>query len=114
MAMTLTDHRVFRFSIGACLVVMAAIATSFAGYRFSGLAGAALTLAGIACVWFILSRMSSPALLPINSRRLTATELFTLLALCGLLYGFSFPAVSSVPRGQPPAATPSAHPIPQR
>ncbi|WP_160167225.1 hypothetical protein [Rhodopirellula europaea] len=100
------DRDSLRISIGACFVVTAAIAFTLAVYKHYGLAGAAFALAVIACTWFVLSRMSVPSLLPINSRRLTVTELFTLLGLCAILYGLSLPTVSSIPRGRPPVALP--------
>ena len=105
------DRTTLRISIGACMVLTAAIASVLASYEYYGLAGAAFDFAGIACVWFALSRTSISSLLPINARRLTITELLTLLGLCAILYGFSLPAVSFIPRGQPPAPIPTTNTV---
>jgi hypothetical protein len=65
------------------------------------------SLSMIAIAWYFLSRVPFPSLRPINSQRLTLSELIVLLVICFVLYGVSLPPVNTRPRGQPPVTAPA-------
>lgn len=108
----MTDPRAvneaWKFSIGGSLALTAAASVLFSASLRSGLAGFSIALASVACSWFFLSRTNSRSLLPINAKPMTPIELFTSIAICGILYGLALPPVMSAPRGRLPVQAPPA------
>ncbi|MFO0820823.1 MAG: hypothetical protein U1A77_22940 [Pirellulales bacterium] len=100
---------VFRFSLGALLMLTLFFAIVCVGWASFGYRGIAPACASVAFIWFALSRTNSRSLVPINCQRMTVVELLTILGVCAFLHGVSLPAVQSGPHRRrlpaPPTAT---------
>jgi hypothetical protein len=101
-----TSDKVSRFAVPGLLLIILGIASLIVSALQFGPSGIALVFMAGAAHWFVLSRLSNPALRPINLRPITIVELLTLVAIACILYGLSIPAVSTQPRRPAPVAKP--------
>ena len=95
-----------RFAVPGLLLIFLGIASLVVSAWQFGPSGIALVIMAGAVHWFALSRLSNPALRPINCRPITIVELLTLVAIACIVYGLSIPTVSTQPRRPVPVAKP--------
>jgi hypothetical protein len=105
---TTTKSETKRFSVGSLLAVTLFVAVVCAGGRSFGASGIAPACGFVSATWFAISRTKTSSLYPINRQRMTVVELLTILAICFILHGLTFPAVQSGPhKRRPIPATPA-------